>query len=214
MKDINGNELKDDVEYIIHCKSDGTIVAPIPKEYAHKEGVRPKLTHYSTWAMVYNPTLRKYGLQLKQPKKHDGAHSPKWDVGVAGHNCYEKKNGEYKPLSFEENLIKETDEEIGLDVKVFYSLNEFLEASKELNGTIGYICERFHYRTSINNEWVGFGLILTTKTDLEFKDKEVLKFRWLSPDELKKYLDEEDNYYSALPIIFEKAEKFRLKYLT
>ncbi len=214
MKDINGNKLKDDVEYIINCKPDGTIVAPISKEHAHEKGVRPKLTHYSTWVMVYNPILRKYGLQLKQPKKHDGKHIPKWDMGVAGHNCYEKKNGQYKPLLFEENLIKEADEEIGLDVKMFYPLSKFLEASKKLNGTIGYIFEQFHYTDSINNEWVGGGLILTTETKLEFKDKEVLKFRWLSPKEVKKYLSKEENYYNALPIIFEKAEKFRLKYLT
>ena len=134
-------------------------------------------------------------------------------MGVAGHNCYEKKNGQYEPLLFEENLVKETDEEIGLKLQMFYSLNAFLKASKELKGTMGYIFEKFHYINSINNEWVGGGFILTTQTDLEFKDKEVLEFRWMAPLQLKKYLKEEKNYCSALPVIFKKAEKFRLKYI-
>lgn len=213
MKDINGSELKDDVEYVVYCESDGTIIAPISKEYAHSKEIRPKLAHYSTWAMVYNPILKKYGLQLKQPKKWDDNHTPKWDMGVAGHNCYIKENGEYKPLSFEENLIKETDEEIGLNLKMVYSLKEFLEALKELKGNIGYIFEKFQCKNSINNEWVGAGIILTTETNLKFKDKEVIEFRWLSPKELKSYLSEENNYYSALPIVFEKMERFRLKYM-
>ncbi|PIN89604.1 hypothetical protein COU60_03265 [Candidatus Pacearchaeota archaeon CG10_big_fil_rev_8_21_14_0_10_34_76] len=214
MKDINGNDLDDKIEYIINCKKDGTIIGPISKIYAHEKNIRPRLTHYSTWAMVYNPFLKKYGLQLKQPKKHDGNHNPKWDMGVAGHNPYEKREGEYEPLLFEENLAKEADEEIGLEVKNFYSLNEFLDAAKNLSGSIGYICERFHYQDLINNEWVGFGLILTSETDLDFKDGEVLEFKWLTPNALKKYLSEENDYYSALLIAFEKAEKFRLRYLS
>jgi len=205
-------KLKDNVEYIIQCKPDGTIIGPIDKEYAHTREIRPKLTHYSTWAMIYNPVLKKYGLQLKKIKKHDNFKTPKWDMGVAGHNCYEKKKEKYEPLLFEENLVKETDEEIGLELKMFHSLNKFLEESKNLKNTIGYIFEKFHFTNSINSEWVGGGFILTTQTELKFKDKEVLEFRWMTPFELREYLKNEDNYYSALPIIFEKAEKFRLKH--
>jgi len=200
-------------EEIIECKEDGTIIGPIDKLYAHSKEIRPIKTHYSTWAMIYNPVLKKYGLQLKRIKSYDGFKDSKWDMGVAGHNCYIEKEGKKIPLLFDENLVKETDEEIGLDVKMHSSLNEFLEASKNLKGTIGYIFEEFHYKDSRNSEWVGGGFILTTETELNFKDEEVLEFRWMSPSELKKYLKDEKNYYAAFPVIFEKAEKFRLEYL-
>lgn len=204
--------LRDDIEYAIHCDSEGKIIGPLSKSHAHSEGVRPTLTHYSTWAMIYNPVLKKYGLQLKRPKAHDKFSKPKWDMGVAGHNCYVKEGGNYRPLLFEENLIKETDEEIGLDLKMSFSLKDFLEASKNLNRTIGFIFEQFLFQNSKNNEWVGAGLILTTETELEFKDDEVIDFKWLNVEELNNFLEEKDSYYGALPIIFEKAEKFRLKY--
>lgn len=121
------------------------------------------------------------------------------------------KNG-YRPIDFEENLAKEANEEVGLDVKTFDSLDDFLIASLSSHKTIGYIFERFHHSDGVNNEWVGAGLILTTQETLEFKDGEVLEFQWLTPDELKVFLTN-GRYHSALPIIFEKAEEFRLRYL-
>lgn len=205
--------LREDIEYVIHSEEDGTIIGPLSKVHAHKDGVRINLTHYSTWSMIYNPKLNKYGLQLKTPKVYDKNQKPMWDMSVAGHNCYDKINGEYTPLMFEENLVKETDEEIGLTLEMFNSLNEFLEQSKGFDGTIGYIFERFLHKDNRNNEFVGAGFILTTEEKLEFKDKEVMEFRWLSPEELNKYIKEDSDFYSALPLMFEKAEKFRKKYL-
>jgi len=210
---MNQNILKEDIEYAIHCDKFGNILGPISKAHAHLEGVRPALTHYSTWAMVYNPKLKKYGLQLKRPKKHDKFDKPKWDMGVAGHNCYFKKDNTYKPLLFEENLIKEADEEIGINLKISKDLNEFLEVSKNLNETVGFIFEEFLFENEMNSEWVGAGLILTTETNLEFKDDEVMEFKWLSVEDLNEFLKDKENYYSALPIIYEKVERFRLKYL-
>lgn len=206
------NILRDDIEYVIHSDRLGNIVGPISKVHAHSEGVRSALTHYSTWAMVYNPKLNKYGLQLKRPKGHDKFVKPKWDMGVAGHNCYFKENGVFRPLLFGENLVKETDEEIGLTLKMYNDLDEFLRESKDFMGTIGFIFEEFLFENEINSEWVGAGLILTTESELEFKDDEVLEFRWVSVEELDEFLKDSDKYYDALPIIYEKAEKFRLKY--
>ena len=205
------NPLREDIEYVIHCEQNGTILGPLSKEHAHLEGVRPALTHYSTWAMIYNPLIKKYGIQLKTPRKHDKFKNPKWDMGVAGHNCYKKEGNSWKPILFEENLVKETDEEIGLKLVVAKSLNEFLESSKKLNGSIRFIFEQFLCQNSLNNEWVGAGFILTKETKLEFKDKEVIDFKWLTPKEIKEFLKKEGEYYSALLIIFEKEEKFRLK---
>ena len=207
------NVLRNDIEYAIHCDKTGKIIGPISKSHAHLDGVRPTLTHYSTWAMIYNPELKKYGLQLKRPKKHDKFSKPKWDMGVAGHNCYFKENDIYKPLLFDENLIKEADEEIGLNLEMYDDLNIFLQKSKNFKGTIGFVFEEFLFEDEINNEWVGAGLILTTETNLEFKDDEVIEFKWLSLEELNEFLKDENSYYSALPIIYEKVEKFRLKNL-
>ncbi|MFC1682203.1 NUDIX domain-containing protein [Nanoarchaeota archaeon] len=207
------NILREDIEYAIHCEKDGIIIGPLSKTHAHLQGVRPTLTHYSTWAMIYNPSLKKYGLQLKTPKKHDNFKTPKWDMGVAGHNYYKKEGNIFRPVLFEENLVKETDEEIGLKLEPFTKLKDFLGVARNLTGTIGFIFETFLYQNEINSEWVGAGFILTNETKLEFKDNEVIKFRWLTPEELEDYLKKENNYYAALPVIFEKAEKFRKKYL-
>ena len=76
-------------------------------------------------------------------------------------------------------MVKETDEEIGLKLTMIKELNEFLKASKKLNESIGFIFEQFLCKNSLNNEWVGAGFILTKETELSFKDKEVIDFKWL-----------------------------------
>lgn len=201
-------ELRGDIEYIVHSDRQGKIVGPISKSHAHRDGVRKALTHYSTWAMVYNPRLKKYGLQLKKIKEHDKFSVPKWDMGVAGHNCYVEENGVFRPLLFGDNLVKETDEEIGLSVKVYEKLEDFIAASNVFDKTIGFIFEEFLFENDISSEWVGAGLILTIEDELEFKDEEVLEFRWLSKEELLEFLKDEGKYYSALPVIYEKTSRF------
>ena len=69
-------------------------------------------------------------MQLKNPKKHDEFGAGKWDMGAAGHNCYVKENGSYRPMDFKETLIKEVDEEIGLDIDVIDSVDEFVKILK------------------------------------------------------------------------------------
>ncbi len=76
---VSYNNLEES-EYIIHCSENGEIISPISKFYAHKKGNRSNLTHYSTWSMVYNPALKKYGLQLKTPKNYDKNQKPMWDM--------------------------------------------------------------------------------------------------------------------------------------
>ena len=92
--------------------------------------------------------------------------------------------------------------------KIWYSAKEFLETAKKLKEPTGFIIERFHYKTDKNNEWVGLGLILSPTTTVKFADGEVTDFKWLTPEELKEYLKKENNYCVALPMVFEKAEKF------
>lgn len=208
------NILRNDIEYIIHCEENGKIIGPISKKHAHLPGVRSILCHYSTWSMIFNPITQKYGIQLKNPKKHDKLNAGKWDMGAARHNCYVKDKNSYKFLDFEENLVKETNEEIGLKLKMFKSRKQFLNNAKKMNkNAIGFIFEKFHYKTNDNNEWVGLGFILTTKTNLKFKDKEVVDFKWLSSSELKRFLKTNKNYCTPLPMVFQKAEIFRKKYL-
>ncbi len=207
--------LRDDVEYVIHCDGKGNIIGPISKKHAHLSGPRQVLTHYSTWSMVFHPKSRKYGIQLKNPKKLDEFGAGKWDMGVAGHNCYVKEKAGYKPMDFKETLIKEANEEIGLDLKVIDSITEFVKLSKKpLPQPLAIIFERFHYKTERNNEFVGLAFILTPTTTVEFKDDEVIQFKWLLPEELAKYIKKENNYCDPLPLVFEKAERFRKKYLT
>lgn len=204
------NILKDDVEYIIHSDSNGSIIGPISKVHAHLEGVRTILTHYSTWSMIYYQKTGKYGIQLKNPKKHDKYGAGKWDMGIAGHNCYLKENGFFRPLGFNENLIKEAKEEVGLNIYMCKSKDEFLQMIKnKSNQSLGFIFEKFHYKTKTNNEWVGLGLIIVPNTQVSFEDNEVIDFKWFSPEELKEYLKSNDNYCSPLPLVFKKAEKFR-----
>lgn len=206
--------LRNDIEYIVHCDSKGNSIGPISKKHAHLPSVRPILTHYSTWSMVFHPESGKYGLQRKNPKKFDKMSAGKWDMGVAGHNCYVKNRGCFGPLSFEKNLIKEAEEEIGLNLKMFKTRNAFLTASKRKNkNAIGFIFDRFHYKTSENNEWVGLGFILVPTMNVVFNDNEVVEFKWFKPNQLKQFLAQNKNYCSPLSLVFEKAEKFRKKYL-
>ncbi len=209
-----GSILRDDVEYAIHCDEKGRIIGPISKKHAHLPGVRQALTHYSTWSMIFHAESGKYGLQRKNPKKHDKFGAGKWDMGVAGHNCYIKDKEEYRPMNFKETLLKEASEEIGLPLEVIDSLEEFTKRLKDkIKKPIAIFIEKFHYQTERNNEFVGLAFIVTPTTKLKFKDKEVVDFRWLTPQELEHYLRTEKNYCDPLPLVFEKVEKFRKKYL-
>lgn len=82
-------EFYEHTEYIIQSDDKGTIIGSIEKKYAHSDGARAVVTHYSTWSMIYHLMSGKYGIQLKNPKKHDKYTAGKWDMGVAGHNRYE-----------------------------------------------------------------------------------------------------------------------------
>ena len=120
----------------------------------------------------------------------------------------------YRPMDFKETLIKEADEEIGLQIKVVDSLKEFVKYYKSSSlGPIAFVFEKFHYKTEHNNEFVGLAFIITSTTTVEFKDDEVVEFKWLTPKELEKYLKAETNYCHPLLVAFEKAERFRKKYL-
>lgn len=207
--------LRDDTEYIIHCDEEGKIIGPISTIHAHLPGVRSTLTHYSTWSMIFHAESGKYGIQLKNPKKHDEFGSGKWDMGAAGHNCYIKDKDGYRPMDFKETLIKEVDEEIGFDIDVIDSIDKFVKLSKtKIKKPIAIIFEKFHCKTERNNEFVGLAFILTPTTNVNFKDDEVVDFKWLTSKEIKKYLKEESDYCEPLPLVFEKAEKFRKKFLS
>ena len=207
--------LRNDVEYIVHCDEKGKIISPISKIQAHLPGVREVLTHYSTWGMVFHQQSGKYGIQFKNPKKHDRFGAGKWDTSVGGHNCYAKYDGVYRPMNFKETLIKEADEEIGLHIRMLDSLKDFVKCHEKfaLSEPIAFIFEKFHYKTEHNNEFVGLAFIFTPTTKVEFKDDEVVEFKWLTPKELEKYLKTETNYCHPLLLAFEKAERFRKKYL-
>ena len=123
--------LRDNLEYAVHCDEIGKIIGPISKTHAHLLGVRTALTHYSTWSMIFHPFSGKYGLQLKNPKVLDGFTAGKWDMGIAGHNCYIKDKRSFRAMSFKETLIKEANEEIGLNIEVIDSLEEFIKISKK-----------------------------------------------------------------------------------
>ena len=204
--------LRDDIEYVVHCDDRGTIIGPLSKVHAHMPNVRQALTHYSTWGMVWHPLCQQYGIQLKRVKAHETYVQPRWDIGVAGHNCYVEAEGGYAPLSFAETLVKEADEEIGLTVSMCDTRESFVERAAHPLGTIGYIFDRFHYHTESHNEWIGVGLIITVQEDLTFRDGEVLDFAWYTPEDLRTFFAEGE-YYGALPIAFERAEAFRLQYL-
>ncbi len=207
-------KLREEIEYIIHCDEKGEIIGPISKEHAHLKGARQVLTHHSTWCMVFHPPTGKYGIQLKDIRKHDSTSAGKWDTGVGGHNCYTKQKEKWVPMSFEETVVKEADEEIGLQVEVIDSLTEFVKQSKNLKRTIAFIFDKFHHATEKNNEFVGFAFILVPTIQVEFKDNEVIDFQWLLPLELKVFIEQnKDQICEALLCGFERAEKFRKKYL-
>jgi len=205
---MNSNILRDDIEYIIHCDEKGNIIGPISKNHAHIPEVRKTLVHYSTWSMVYNTKLNKYGLQLKSPKKDDKNTAGKWDMGVAGHNCYELKNGAYLPNSFEDNLVKETYEEIGIKLDICDSLDDF-KGRFNLSGSHGYIFESFLYKTDLDKEYVGLALICTDEKELKFNDGEVVEFRWFDEKELEEFIIKEyEKCCVVLPLVFDKTKEF------
>ncbi len=207
-------KLRDDIEYIIHSDDRGNIIGPISKTHAHAKGIRANLTHYSTWSMIYHLQSGKYGIQLKNPKKHDKHTAGKWDMGVAGHNFYEKQGEEYVPLDFNENLKKEAMEEIGINLKMFDDIGDFVNATQNSDDAVGIIFDQFHYKTDMNNEWAGLGFVVVPTQNVEFVDDEVIDFKWLTPDELQEFIDTETNYCSPLPLVFEKAEQFRKQHFT
>jgi len=211
MPQNNGqNILRDDIEYIIHSDFEGNIIGPISKDHAHMGLVRVVLTHYSTWSMIYNQKTWKYGIQLKNPKKHDKYGAWKWDMGFAGHNCYIKDEGIFRPLWFNENLVKEAKEEIWIDIEMCNSKGDFKKnIENNLDKSTGFIFEEFHYKTDVNNEWVWLWFIVVSSELVKFEDWEVVDFKWLLPEELNSFLENNDNYCSPLPLVFEKAEKFR-----
>ena len=210
----NKSILRDDIEYAVQCDEHGTIIGPISKIHAHLPGARQVLTHYSTWSMIFHMPSGRYGIQQKSPKKHDNHSAGKWDMGIAGHNCYIRKQDGYRPMSFSETLIKEAHEEIGLTLVMMHSLNAFKQRAQTiLRKPIGYIFDQFHYITKVNNEFVGLGFILTPTTNVSFLDNEVIDFKWLTPVQLKKFLRTETNYCDPLPLVFKKAETFRKRYL-
>jgi len=93
---------------------------------------------------------------------------------------------------------------------MFKSKKEFIKAIKNITDKpLGFIFDKFHYKTETNNEWVGLGFIIVPNTDVKFEDDEVIDFKWLSPNELKEFIETNDNYCAPLPLVFEKAEKFR-----
>jgi len=173
--------LRDDIEYLVHCEEDGEIIWPLSKIHWHYMWARQSLTHYSTRSMVYNPISKRYGIQLKNPKKNDSSTWWKRDMWVAWHNCYVQEDWMWRRLDFDENLSKESEEEIWLDLKMYGDLNEFVNIWKNLTqDSIWYIFDRFHYKTDINNEYVGLWLILTLRNNLQFTDNEVVDFQRLS----------------------------------
>lgn len=98
---------------------------------------------------------------------------------------------------------------------MYKNLNEFLKNAKNLTKKpIGYIFDRFHYKTKTDNEFVGLGFILTPANNLKFNDNEVIDFQWLSPAELKNFLTDKNNCCAPLPLVFKKAEEFRKSRLT
>ncbi len=201
--------LRDDIEYLIHSDDQGNIIGPISRNHAHMDGIRSTLTHHSTWSMVYHLESGRYGIQLKNPKKHDKYGAGKWDMGVAGHNHYFNDNGIFRPLGFDENLIIEAKGEIGIDVKMFKSKDEFFRNIDNISYSRGFIFEEFLYKNEVDNEWVGLGFIIVPNMNVKFEDDEVLDFKWLLPKELENYLETNDDYCSPLPLAFKKAEKFR-----
>ncbi|EKD25332.1 MAG: hypothetical protein ACD_80C00084G0018 [uncultured bacterium (gcode 4)] len=206
--------LRDDIEYAVHCDDEGKIIWPISKIHAHIKWVRETLCHYSTWSMVFNPVLWKYWIQLKNPKKQDSSTWGKWDMWVAWHNCYVENNDWCRYLDFEENLEKEAEEEIWIQLKMYKNLDDFLKAYKQLkHGSIWYIFDRFLYSTEVNKEFVWLGFIVTCETELKFTDNEVVDFKWLYPDELLEFIHTEKNICEPLKLVYEKAEIFRKEIL-
>ncbi len=206
--------LRDDIEYLIHCDERGRIIGPISKTHAHLPGVRSVLTHYATWSMVFHQPSGKYGIQRKNPKKSDMLGAGRWDMGVAGHNCYVDDRNGYRPMGFKETLVKEANEEIGLEVEVVNSISGFVKRlERPLRMPMAVIFETFHYATERFNEFVGLAFILTPTTAVKFNDDEVVEFKWLSPKALRRYIMEGNDYCEPLPLVFEKAEGFRKRYL-
>ncbi len=202
--------MREELEYIIHCDEQWKVIWPISKSHAHLKWVRETICHYSTRSMVYNPVSKKYGIQLKNPKKHDSSTWWRWDMWVAWHNCYVKEGDKYRYLDFEENLQKEAEEEIGIHVNMFEKLEKFANECKSMKSwSVWYIFDKFLYDTWFNKERVWLWFIATCENDLEFTDNEVIDFNRFSSNELLEFMNWDNKICDPLKLVYEKAEKFR-----
>jgi len=187
--------LNENIEYLIHCDEEGNNIGPISREHAHIPTVRKELCHKVVSAMVYCKNTNKWCIQQKFSK---AIKKKIWDISVGGHCTYEKKGNDYEALDFNETLIKESYEELGLSITINKNL--------ENNSNTGHIFRTCLYKNSYNNEFLGLGLIITGDEKITPIDGEVLSFKWLTLDELKKFMDEEfcsDSLKTFFPL-FEK----------
>ncbi len=72
---------------------------------------------------------------------------------------------------------------------MFDDVEGFGKSAKEQKEAVGYIFDTFHFKTKTDNEWVGLGFIVILTQDVEFADDEVIDFKWLTPDELRNFID-------------------------
>lgn len=201
--------LRDDIEYIIHCEQDWTIIWPISKLHAHLPWVREILTHRCTRSMVYNYKLQKYWLQYKKAKVYDEAQRDMW---VAWHNCYIRENNTRRMTDFPETLQKEAKEEVGLDLNLCYDLESFLSIAKTIQiGSVWYVFEQVLIKNQKNSERIGMSLIVTDEENLHFLDWEVIWFEWYTIEELHAKMPTLQKSLS-LEYAFDHVEKFRKEY--
>ncbi|MFP4402196.1 MAG: NUDIX domain-containing protein [Candidatus Nanoarchaeia archaeon] len=146
--------------------------------------------------MLYCKKTHKWGVQKKFSKT---INKEIWDCSIGGHCVYTKQVDSKYNSEFEETLVKESYEELGLDIKI----------SKNFENKTGYIFKNYLYKNHFNNEYLGIGIIFTNSETISPIDGEVVDFKWLSLNELESLLKDRnvsDTLKTIFPFIEEEFE--------
>lgn len=156
-------------EFIVQCEEDGTVIGPIDRKTAHKDGIRNIVCHQVVIGMVYCTTTKKWCLQKKFSKT---IKQEIWDTSVGGHCCY---SAGFKLLSPVENMIKEAAEELGLGVVINDKIHEYnlVFVGGEL------------VKPEYSNEFMFFYVLEVADEHIEHPDGEVLEHQWVEEKDME-----------------------------
>ncbi len=172
-------------ELIYEIDESGTILNPVDRKEAHEKGI----LHIGVQCWVINDENK----ILIQQRSINKPNSPgKWDVSFGGH-CSFIENGKDILL---ENIIKEGQEEIGIEV---------------ILDNVKFLGNYFYSSQNGKNQEQIFVYMLRVENNINFNDGEVQEVKWIDKDELYNNLlnnqQEFANRLKSFELLVDKLDK-------